>query len=106
MKTLLVDDQALVLEGLRSFMEANGFAVVGTARSGAEALMKFEMLKPDLVLMDIQMGGMDGVETTRLLRKEHPEAKIVMLTAVEDDNSMVAAMQAGAEGYRRKHTKV
>ena len=102
MKTLLVDDQALVLEGLRSFLETHGFAVVGTAKSGAEALMKFEMFKPDLVLMDIQMVGLDGLETTRLLRKEHPEAKIVMLTAVEDDDSMVAAMQAGAEGYLLK----
>ncbi|MDT8899634.1 response regulator [Anaeroselena agilis] len=102
MKTLLVDDQALVLEGLRSFLEAHGFAVVGTARSGAEALLKVDMLRPDLVLMDIQMAGLDGIETTRSLKKEHPEAKIVMLTAVEDDDSLVAAMQAGAEGYLLK----
>ncbi|SMD16276.1 response regulator transcription factor [Sporomusa malonica] len=102
MKTLVVDDQALVLEGLRSFLEANGFAVVGTARNGAEALIKFEMLKPELVLMDIQMVGLDGIQATQMIKKDYPDAKIVMLTAIEDDDSLVAAIQAGAEGYLLK----
>jgi two-component system NarL family response regulator len=102
MKTLLVDDQALVLEGLRSFLEANGFTVVGTARNGAEALIKFEMLKPELVLMDIQMAGFDGIQTTQMIKKDYSEAKIVMLTAIEADDSLIAAIQAGAEGYLLK----
>lgn len=102
MKTLIVDDQALILEGLRSFLTANGFEVVGTARNGAEALVKFEMLKPDLVLMDIQMDGLDGIQTTQMIKKEYPGAKIVMLTAIETDKNLIAAIQAGAEGYLLK----
>ncbi|MDT8903996.1 response regulator [Anaeroselena agilis] len=102
MRILLVDDQALMLEGLRSLLTAKGFTVAGTAQSGAEALMKYEMLRPDLVLMDIQMAGLDGIETTRLLKKEYPEAKVVMLTGVETDSNLVAAIRAGAEGYLLK----
>jgi DNA-binding NarL/FixJ family response regulator len=102
MKTLLVDDHALFLEGMRNFLTANGFEVAATARNGAEAMMQFEMQRPDLVLMDLQMADMDGIETTRLIKKEYPEAKIVMLTAVEDEDSLLAALQAGAEGYLLK----
>lgn len=102
MKTLLVDDHALFLEGMRNFLTANGIEVVGTAQNGVEALIKFEMHKPDLVLMDLQMDGLDGIEATRLIKKEFPEAKIVMLTAIEDDDGLFAAMQAGAEGYLLK----
>ncbi len=102
MRILLVDDQALMLEGLRSLLTARGFTVAGTAQNGAEALMKYEMLRPDLVLMDIQMGGLDGIETTRLMKKEYPEAKIVMLTGTETDDNLVAAIRAGAEGYLLK----
>ena len=102
MRLLLVDDQALVLEGLRGLLTAKGFEVAGTAGSGAEALMKYELLRPDLVLMDIQMAGLDGIETTRLLKKEYPEAIIVMLTGAETDGNLVAAIQAGAEGFLLK----
>ncbi|WP_413781983.1 response regulator [Anaeroselena agilis] len=102
MKTLLVDDHALFLEGMRSLLTANGFEVAATARNGAEALMQFEMQRPELVLMDLQMPEMDGIETTRQIKKEYPEAKIVMLTAVEDEDSLLAALKAGAEGYLLK----
>lgn len=102
MKTLLVDDHALFLEGMRNLLTDNGFEVVATAKNGAEALMQFEMQQPELVLMDLQMAGMDGIETTRLLKNEYPDAKIVMLTAVEDDDSLFAAVRAGAEGYLLK----
>ncbi|CUH94481.1 hypothetical protein P22_0547 [Propionispora sp. 2/2-37] len=102
MKTLLVDDHALVLEGLRHFLMANGIEVVGTARNGAEALSQFAMLKPDLILMDIRMEGYDGIQTTQMIKKEHPEVKVVMLTAREDDESLFAAIQAGASGYLLK----
>ncbi|CUH94482.1 hypothetical protein P22_0548 [Propionispora sp. 2/2-37] len=102
MKTLLVDDQALVLEGLRNFLMANGIEVVGTARNGAEALNQFAMLKPDLILMDIQLEGYDGIQTTQMIKKEYPEVKIVMLTAKEDEESLFAAVQAGASGYLLK----
>ncbi|SMC41845.1 response regulator [Sporomusa malonica] len=102
MKILLVDDQALVLEGLRSFLLAKGYEVVGTARNGAEALVKFEMLRPELVLMDIQMEGCNGIEATRIIKRDYPDAKIVMLTAIETDRNLIAAIQAGAEGYLLK----
>jgi DNA-binding NarL/FixJ family response regulator len=102
MRTLLVDDHALVLAGLEWMLSDNGIEVVGTASNGSEAFMKFEMLKPELVLMDIQMADCDGIETTRRIRKEYPEAKIVMLTAFEDDDNLLAAVRAGAEGYLLK----
>lgn len=102
MKVLLVDDQALILEGLRSFLEANGYTVVGTARNGAEALIKFNMLKPELVLMDIQMASPDGIQATQMIKTDCQEARIVMLTAIEDDDSLIAAIRAGAEGYLLK----
>ena len=102
MKTLLVDDQPLFLEGLRNFLRAKGFEVVGTARNGLEALMKYELLQPDLVLLDLQMANCDGIETTRMLKKEYPAANIVILTASEDESSRLAALQAGAAGYLLK----
>lgn len=99
---LLVDDHALVLEGLRNFLEISGIEVIGTAKNGVEALLQYEMLQPDLVLMDIQMADCDGIQATQMIRKEYPEAKIVMLTASEDDESVFAAIRAGAQGYLRK----
>lgn len=98
-KVLLVDDHALFLEGMRNFLTVNGIDIAGTARSGPEALLKYEMTKPDLVLMDLQMSQYDGIEATRQLKKEYPGAVIVMLTAYEDEASLFAAMQAGASGY-------
>lgn len=104
MKTLLVDDHALVLEGLKHFLDFQGIEVVGTARSGVEAPMQYEMHEAeiDVVLMDIQMEGCDGIEATRMIKKEYPEAMVVMLTASEDEETLLAAMQAGAEGYLLK----
>jgi DNA-binding NarL/FixJ family response regulator len=102
MKTLLVDDHVLVLEGLRKFLAANGFEIVGTARNGADALSQFAALRPDLVLMDLQMPGLNGILTTRMIKEKYPETKIVILTAIEDDKSLLAAIQAGAEGYLLK----
>lgn len=99
MKILLVDDHALFLEGIRNFLEANDINVVGTAKSGEEALTKVGMLKPELILMDVQMAECDGIETTRMIKRGYPEVKIVMLTASEDEDSLFAAMQAGAVGY-------
>lgn len=99
MKTLLVDDHPLFLEGMQNFLRARGIEVVGTARNGLDALMKYEMLHPDLVLLDLQMANCDGIETTRMLKQEYPAANIVILTAYEDENSLVAALQAGAAGY-------
>ena len=102
MKVLLVDDHTLFLEGLRNFLKVNDINVVGTAKSGVEALAKIRTLQPDLILMDVQMVGCDGIEATRVIKAEYPDVKIVMLTASEDEDSLFAAIQAGAVGYLLK----
>lgn len=102
MKVLLVDDHTLFLEGIRNFLDVNDIEVVGTAKSGVEALNKIRMLQPNLILMDVQMAGCDGIEATRMIKAEYPDMKIVMLTASEDEDSLFAAIQAGAVGYLLK----
>jgi len=102
MKMLLVDDHALVLEGMRKFLAANGFEIVGIARNGEDALRQLAVLRPDLVLMDLQMPGLDGIHTTQIIKEKYPETKVVILTAIEDDQSLIEAIQAGAEGYLLK----
>lgn len=98
-RVLLVDDHALFLTGMTHFLQTQGFEVTATARNGAEALLKYEMTQPHLVLMDLQMTNGDGIESTRLLKKEYPAATIIMLTACEDETSLFQAMKAGASGY-------
>jgi len=102
MKMILVDDHALVLEGMRKFLAANGFEIVGIARNGEDALRQLAVLRPDLVLMDLQMPGLDGIHTTQIIKEKYPETKVVILTAIEDDQSLIEAIQAGAEGYLLK----
>lgn len=103
MKVLLVDDHSLFLEGIRNFLDVNDIDVVGTAKSGVEALNKIELLRPNLILMDVQMAGCDGIEATRMIKTKYPDMKIVMLTASEDEDSLFAAIQAGAVGYLLKN---
>ena len=102
MKILLVDDHPLFLQGMQTFLGSSGAEIIGTARNGAEALLKYEMLAPDLVLMDLQMAGCDGIETTRMMKKDFPEANMVILTAYEDETALLATLQAGASGYLLK----
>ena len=101
-KILLVDDHPLFVQGMESFLDSNGFDVVATAKSGAEALLKYEMIEPDLVLMDIQMEYCDGLETMGMIKKDYPNAKIIFLSAFEDDISVVKALNAGANGFLLK----
>ncbi len=103
MKVLLVDDHTLFLEGIKNFLAVNDIEVVGTAKSGVEALNKIEMLRPTIILMDVQMAGCDGIEATRMIKTEYPDMKIVMLTASEDDDTLFGALQAGAVGYLLKN---
>jgi two-component system NarL family response regulator len=102
MKILLVDDHALFLEGLSNFLKVNDIEVVGTAKDSTEALYKVTALAPELVLMDVQMAGDDGIAATRLIKEKYPDLTIVMLTASEDQDSLFAAIQAGATGYLLK----
>jgi len=103
-KTVLVcDDHRIVREGLRQFVsEVPGVERVLTAASGEEALARYDVERPDLVLLDIQMPGMGGVETLRLLLSRHPEAVVLVLTAADDREHVASAVVGGARGYLHK----
>jgi len=102
-RILLVDDQRLIREGLRVLLELEpGLEVVGEAGDGKEALEAYAALQPDVVLMDVRMPGMDGVEATRRLRERWPEARIIILTTFDDDAYVFEGLRAGALGYLLK----
>jgi Response regulator containing a CheY-like receiver domain and an HTH DNA-binding domain len=102
MRVLLADDNVLFLEGLGNLLNAAGIDVAGTARSGREAVRKAIELKPDVVMMDIRMPDVGGIEATRQIRDGCPGIKVVMLTVCEDDVQLFAAIKAGASGYLLK----
>ncbi|MBK8050596.1 MAG: response regulator transcription factor [Anaerolineales bacterium] len=103
MKVLLVDDHALMLEGLRSLLLVHDIDVVGTASDGLEAVAQARRLRPDVVLMDVHMPNCDGLEATRLLKDEMPDVQIVMLTMAADDETLFTAIKNGASGYLLKN---
>jgi NarL family two-component system response regulator LiaR len=104
---LLVDDHEVVRQGLRAFLEAHpDFAVVGEAESGAAAIKMAQELIPDVVLMDLVMPGMDGVEATRQLKDTSPRTQIVVLTSYHEDEQIFPALQAGAISYMLKDVKM
>lgn len=102
MKILLADDHALFLEGLQNLLIGRGFQVVGKAQNGLEALEKARQLMPDVILMDVRMPVCDGLTATRLIKAEHPEIKIVMLTTSADEADLFEAIKSGACGYLLK----
>ena len=100
LRILVVDDHRLFREGLTALLSAaDDTEVVGEAGTGTEALARSDELAPDVVLMDIMMPDMNGIEATSRLRAEHPDIEVIMLTMLEDDDSLFAAMCAGAHGY-------
>ncbi len=101
-RVLLVDDHSLFLESLQNLLTASGFQVVGAAADGFAALEQARALRPDLILMDITMPRCDGLAATRLIKAEMPEARIVMLTASEEDAHLFEAVKSGAAGYLLK----
>jgi len=101
-RVLLVDDHPLFLEGLRNLLVSEGIEVVGLAKDGLEALAQARRLRPDVILMDIQMPRCDGVSATRLIKAELPECKVVMLTISEDEQDLFEAVKSGASGYLLK----
>ena len=102
-RVLVVDDQRLVREGIASLLGIQpGITVVGTAVDGADAVDRALELRPDVVLMDVRMPGMDGVEAVAVLRDRAPECRIVMLTTFDDEEYVVRALRAGAAGYLLK----
>jgi DNA-binding NarL/FixJ family response regulator len=104
-KVLIVDDHNLVREGLKAvFDQGNEVEVVGEAGSGEEALEMVDKAKPDVVLMDISMPGMNGIQATKLIREKYPDAKVVMLTMLDQEGYVYEAVKAGATGYMLKNT--
>jgi len=103
MRILIADDHALFRDSLRSLLEAHDLEVVAEANDGEAAIKMAWELKPDLVLMDLMMPGMDGLEATRRLVSELPEVKVVILTASEDDADLFEAIKSGAKGYLTKN---
>jgi DNA-binding NarL/FixJ family response regulator len=99
-KIVVVDDHKLFREGLAALLNAaTETAVVGEAATGAEAIAQAAAVTPDIILMDIQMPDMNGIETTRRILAGQPNIGVIMLTMLEDDDSLFAAMRAGARGY-------
>ncbi len=102
-RVCLVDDQRLIRDGLRLLLELeDGLEVVGEAENGAAALDAYAALLPDVLLMDIRMPGMDGVEATRRIIERWPQARVVILTTFDDDTYIFDALRAGALGYLLK----
>lgn len=99
MRVLLADDHGLFRDGLRSLLEARGIEVVGEARNGREAVELARRLRPDVVLMDLTMPEVSGLEATRLLSAETPDLKVIVVTASEDDADLFEAIKSGAQGY-------
>lgn len=102
LRVLLIDDHPLFLDGLRTMLTAYGLQVVGLGRDGLDAQELARRLRPDLILMDIQMPRCDGLEATRRIKADLPECKIVMLTVAADEDSLYRALEAGASGYLLK----
>jgi DNA-binding NarL/FixJ family response regulator len=105
-RVLLVDDHALFREGLAGIISSQpDMQVVGEANDGLEAFVKAQELKPDLILMDVQMPGMDGLEAARQIKQTLPEAVIIMLTVRDDDEKLFGALKNGAQGYLLKEIR-
>ncbi len=104
-RVLICDDQWIVCEGLEAILDnVPGLEVVGCANDGAEALEKVEQLHPDVVLMDLSMPVMNGVQATRLITAKYPEVKVLVLTTYGADERVFDALRSGAVGYLLKGT--
>lgn len=102
-RVLLVDDQTLIRQGLESLLTmSDALTICGQASDGEEAINVIDSLQPDVVLMDIRMPRMDGIEATRHLRQTHPQLPILILTTFDDHELIIKAIAAGAKGYLLK----
>lgn len=103
-RIMIVDDHEVVRMGMRQLFESeDDFTVVGEASNGAEALAKVQVLDPQLILMDVRMEKMGGVEACREIKSQHPHIHILMFTSYTDDEAATASVMAGASGYLLKH---
>ena len=104
-RLLVADDHPLFRHGLRTLLETvPGFEVVGEAVQGEQAVERALALRPDVVLMDLQMPGTGGIAATRAIAEAAPEVRVLILTLFDDDASLFAALRAGARGYVLKET--
>jgi two-component system NarL family response regulator len=97
-----VDDHALLRAGIESVLQSHGFVVCGQAANGEQAVARFEELRPDVTLMDLQMPELDGVGAIAKIRARHPDACILVLTTFDTDDDIERALRAGARGYLLK----
>jgi DNA-binding NarL/FixJ family response regulator len=102
-KVLIADDQELIRQSLQIILEMKeGIEVTGTAKDGHEVMQKVRKEKPDVILMDVRMPGMDGVQCTKILKDIYPQIKIIILTTFDDDEFVFSALKHGASGYLLK----
>ncbi len=102
-KVMLVDDHAVVREGLRTYLDLEErLRIVGEASNGREAVALAERLHPDVIVMDLSMGEMDGIAATKAIKEFNPEIKVIVLTSFTDDEHIMPAIEAGATGYLLK----
>ncbi|MBE0672606.1 MAG: response regulator transcription factor [Anaerolineales bacterium] len=103
-KVLLVDDHAVVRSGLSKFLMVNkDLKLIGEASDGSEAIQMVALHKPDIVLMDLMMPGVDGITATREIHLKYPKVKVIALTSFAEQNMVQGALQAGAVGYLQKN---
>jgi DNA-binding NarL/FixJ family response regulator len=103
LRVLVVDDHTLFREGLVSLLNAQpDIQVIGEANDGLEAIVLARTLRPDIVLMDINMPGTDGIEATRIIKRELPQTYVLILTVRDDDEKLFQAIKSGAQGYLLK----
>ncbi|MET9251303.1 response regulator transcription factor [Nonomuraea sp. NPDC003709] len=99
-RVVLADDQPLIRAGLRMVIDGTpGVEVAGEAGTGAQAVQLARRLRPDVVVMDIRMPGMDGIEATQTITAESPSTRVIMLTTFDDDDNVYASLRAGASGF-------
>ncbi len=103
MRVLVADDHSLFRDGIVSLLEAAGFTVVGQAGDGRDAVELAKSLRPNLVLLDLHMPVMNGLEALKQIKQEAPEVQVVMLTVSDEESNLIESIKAGAEGYLLKH---
>jgi len=104
-RVIICDDQAIIRDGLEMLLKLeHDIEVLGQAQDGAEAIALVEKFQPDLVLMDLKMPGLNGIEATRQIRANYPQVKVLVLTTYDDDEWVFDAIRAGASGYLLKDT--
>jgi DNA-binding NarL/FixJ family response regulator len=103
MRVFVIDDHSLFRDGITSLLEAAGFTIAGECGDGPTAIQQIASVQPDLVLLDIHMEGMNGLEVLKVLKATWPRMRVVMLTVSESEADLLAAIRSGADGYLLKH---